>query len=396
MSLSPELNALFTQVGPGTPCGELLRRYWMPVAPAAEITAERPKKRLRILGEDLVLFRDGSGRLGLLPEHCPHRHASLAFGFVEADGLRCPYHGWKFAADGTCIDQPFEPANSKLRALACQPSYPVQQLAGILFAYLGPGPAPLLPRWETLVRTDGTRSITVLPLHNCNWLQAQENSHDPVHTFYLHGKMLEAQGMQERFRAEIAYYTRPIQDFGFELCREPAWTGIRKIRVWGGERPEREAGHPAIFPNILIAPQGTRIATHFRVPVDDRHTSIIMAEFEPARDGATAAQSDAEIPVTYLPHPQRPDRDYDLTRFEYQDLMAWETQGPVFDRTTELLGASDRGITMFRNLLREQIELVQGGGEPAGVIRDPALNETIRCTIHDGTARMARELEKVK
>jgi 5,5'-dehydrodivanillate O-demethylase len=396
MSLSPELNALFTQVGPGTPCGELMRRYWMPVAPANEITAERPKKRLRILGEDLVLFRDGSGRYGLLPERCPHRHASLAFGFVEADGLRCAYHGWKFAADGSCIDQPFEPANSKLRALACRPSYPVQQLAGLLFAYLGPAPAPLLPRWETLVRTDGTRTITVLPLHNCNWLQAQENSHDPVHTFYLHGKMLEAQGMQEQFRAEIAYYTRPIQDFSFELNRGPAWTGIRKIRVWGGDKPEREAGHPAIFPNILIAPQGTRIATHFRVPVDDRHTYIIMAEFEPTRDGSEVVQSDAEIPVTYLPHPLRPDRDYDLTRFEYQDLMAWETQGAVFDRPAELLGASDRGITMFRNLLREQIELVTSGGEPAGVIRDPALNEMIRFTIHDGTARMARELQGTK
>ena len=155
--LSREDNELLTRVGPGTPCGEVLRRYWMPVCPAAEITPDKPKRRVRILGENLVLFRDGKGRFGLLPEHCPHRHASLYFGFVEEDGLRCAYHGWKFDVAGTCLEQPFEPANSPLKAEACRRAYPVQQLAGILFAYLGPDPAPLLPHWETLVRTDGTR-----------------------------------------------------------------------------------------------------------------------------------------------------------------------------------------------------------------------------------------------
>src|ERR1700675_4155172 len=142
--LSRDDNELLTQVGPGTPGGELLRRYWMPVGPAAEITAEKPKKRLRILGEDLVLFRDGRGRFGLLPEHCPHRHASLYFGFVEEDGVPSAYHGWKLDAAGKCLEQPFEPANSPLKAEACRRAYPVQQLAGILFAYLGPDPAPLL------------------------------------------------------------------------------------------------------------------------------------------------------------------------------------------------------------------------------------------------------------
>jgi 5,5'-dehydrodivanillate O-demethylase oxygenase subunit len=394
MALSRELNEQFTQVGKGTPGGELLRRYWFPVCPANELTAERPKKRVRLLGEDLVLFRDGGGRYGLLPEHCPHRKASLAFGFVEADGLRCAYHGWKFAVDGACLEQPFEPEGSKLRGLAARTSYPVQQLAGLLFAYLGPAPAPLLPRWETLVRRDGTRATNVLPLHRCNWLQAQENSHDPVHTHYLHGRMLSEQepAVREKYKAEIAYFLRPIQEFSFELCREAAWTGIRKVRVFGGDRPEHEAGHPAIFPNILIAPQGLAIGTHFRVPVDDEHTYIIIQEFTPAADGAEVEQSDAEIPVNYLPHPLRPDGSYDLTRFEFQDLMAWETQGKVFDRSEELLGASDRGITMFRNLLREQIALVGEGKEPAGVIRDPALNDSIRFTIHDGTAKLARAM----
>lgn len=394
MALSRELNSRLTQVGKGTPCGELLRRYWMPVCPASEITAERPKKRVRIMGEDLVLFRDGTGRYGLLPEHCPHRHASLYFGFVEEDGLRCAYHGWKFAADGECIEQPFEPAGSKLKALACRTSYPVRQLAGILFAYLGPAPAPLLPRWETLVRKDATRHINVLPLHHCNWLQAQENSLDPVHTYYLHGRQLVEQGMQETFAAAIAYYMRPIEDFSFELCREPAWTGIRKVRVYGGERPEREVGHPAVFPNILIVPQGPVMGTQFRVPVDDEHTYIMIVETKYTDDGSIVDQKDEDVTATYWPHPLRPNGDYDLTRFEYQDLMAWETQGPTYDRSTELLGASDKGITMLRKLLREQIDLVEAGNEPDGVIRDPSVNEMIALTLSQGQAQIAREMRR--
>jgi 5,5'-dehydrodivanillate O-demethylase oxygenase subunit len=396
MSVSRDLNEMLTKVGPGTPCGNLLRRYWMPICPAAEITPERPKKRVRVMGEDLVLFRDGRGRLGLIPEHCPHRHASLYFGFAEEDGLRCAYHGWKFATTGECIEQPFEPPNSMLKKRACRPAYPVGQLAGILFAYLGPAPAPLLPRWETLVRKDGTRSIVVLPLHRNNWLQAQENSHDPVHTFYLHGGLMKAHRKDDRFAADVAYFDRPIEAFDFDLCYEPAWCGIRKRRVFGGERPERELGHPAIFPNILIAPQGQRLATHFRLPVDDETTYIIWVEFTATRDGSEVEQSDDEIPVTYLPHPLRPDGEYDLTTFVNQDLMAWETQGPTFDRSTEMLGASDRGITMYRKLLREQIEKVARGEEPDGLVRDPALNEMIRFTFSTGQAGIFREMEEAK
>lgn len=396
MSISREQNELFTQVGPGTPCGNLLRRYWMPVCPASEITDERRKKRVRIMGEDLVLFRDGAGRFGLLPEQCPHRRASLYFGFAEDDGLRCAYHGWKFATTGECVEQPFEPANSVLKKRACRAGYPVEQLAGVLFAYLGPEPAPLLPRWETLVRTDGTRSISVLPLHNCNWLQAQENSHDPVHTFYLHGGLMKAHRKDNRYAADIAYFDRPIESFDFDLCYEPAWCGIRKRRNFGGDRPERELGHPAIFPNILIAPQAKRLATHFRLPVDDEHTYILWVEFTPTPDGSDVAQSDAEIPVTYLPHPLRPDGEYDLTTFVNQDLMAWETQGPVFDRTTELLGASDRGITLYRKLLREQIEKAGRGEDPDGLVRDPRLNEIIRFTFSTGQAAVAQEIETAK
>jgi 5,5'-dehydrodivanillate O-demethylase oxygenase subunit len=393
MALTEELNRTLTQVGAGTPGGELLRRYWMPLCPASELTAERPKKRVRVMGEDLVLFRTRTGAFGLIPERCPHRHVSLYHGFVEDDGLRCAYHGWKYAPGGECIDQPFEPADSKLKALACRPAYAVQALCGILFGYLGPAPAPELPRWETLVRKDGTREIDVMPVHHCNWVQVQENSHDPVHTYYLHGQMLVEQGLAEQFKAEVAYYLRPIEDYSFSLCREATWTGIRKVRTFGGERPESEVGHPAVFPNILIVPTPGAISTQFRTPIDDEHTYQIRVAFSPAKDGSLIEQADDDIPVTYHPHPARPDGEYDLTNFGNQDLMAWESPGPIFDRSQELLGASDAGITMFRKLLREQIKRVQDGDEPDGVIRDPALNQIIAFTMSEGQAEMMRELD---
>jgi len=393
MSMSRELHELLTQVGPETPGGKLLRHYWMPIAAAAEMTADRPKKRLRVLGEDLVLFRDAQGRLGLIPEHCPHRKCSLYFGFAEDDGLRCAYHGWKFSTEGECIEQPFEPPNSNLRKLAQRPPYKVEELAGILFAYMGPLPAPLLPRWETMVRKDGLRSVVVMSLHEHNWLQAQENSHDPTHPFYLHAELMKRHRHDDRFKAEVAYFSRPLEGFEFEVRHEPAWIGLMKKRVFADQTVEQESGNPAIFPNVLVAPHGKQIVIHWRTPVDDEHTNIFWLEFTPTKDGREVEQRNDEIPVRYAPHPKRPDGDYDLTTFEYQDQMAWETQGPLVDRETELLGTSDRGIIAFRKLLREQIEKVQRGEEPDGLIRDPALNECISFNISTSQGTLRRMME---
>ena len=157
--LTPEENALLTRIGPGTPCGDLLRRYWHPVALASELTEERPKRRLKVLGEELVLFRDHSGGYGLLGEHCAHRGTSLYYGFIEQGGLRCPYHGWLYDGTGACIEQPFEPQQSMMKYAIHQPAYPVEELAGILFAYLGPvDKKPLLPHWDVLVWEGGQRA----------------------------------------------------------------------------------------------------------------------------------------------------------------------------------------------------------------------------------------------
>jgi 5,5'-dehydrodivanillate O-demethylase len=379
-------NDLMTRVGPGTPAGTLLRRYWHPICPAAELMGDKPKKRIRLLGEDLVLFRDGGGRVGLLPEQCPHRSASLYYGFVEDDGLRCPYHGWKFDVTGQCLEQPFEPDNAALKRKACQRPYRVQQLGGLLWAYLGPDPAPLLPRWHPLVSLEGKRRITILPQLQCNWLQIMENSVDTTHTYYLHGHMMHTLGMGDK----AAYYYRPIQDYEFEVVKEDTWTGVRKVRIYGGERAEKELGHPVIFPCILMSPQRQFLMTHFRVPVDDTHTYIVRYEFKP---GETSDGSDLENPpIEYVKPFKNEDGEFHLQTFGSQDAMAWETQGAVTDRSRELLGKSDRGIALYRRMLKEQIAAVQAGKEPAGLIRDPSKNREIVIQVSQGQARMAREM----
>src|SRR5215471_941930 len=179
--LAKEMNERLTQVSLGTPMGELMRRYWHPIAASQELdkTPFRTKP-IRVLGEDLVLFRDRSGKLGLIERFCPHRRVDLAIGVVEQDGLRCQYHGWKFDHTGTCVEQPFEDTvhpEDNFRAKCGIAGYAVEELAGLVFAYLGPRPAPLLPRWEPLVWDNAVRDIAFTELP-CNWLQCQENSLD--------------------------------------------------------------------------------------------------------------------------------------------------------------------------------------------------------------------------
>lgn len=384
--LSQNENELLTQIGPGTPAGNLLRRYWHPICPVNELSTKTHKKRIRILGENLVLFRDGKGRMGLVAEQCPHRRASLYYGFVEDDGLRCAYHGWKFDTSGQCIEQPFEPATSPLKTEICQPAYQVQQLAGMFWGYLGPQPAPLLPRWEPLVSTAGPRRIFVLPQLACNWLQCMENSVDTTHTYYLHGHMMVMQGKGE----QASYYYRPIKDYDFEVVKEDTWAGVRKIRTYGGDKAEKELGHPLIFPCILLSPQREHLVMHYRVPVDDTHTQIYRMEFTPGGD--TTGMDWDNPPVDYSRALKDENGEFLLDSFTSQDAMAWETQGPVVDRSMENLGTSDRGVILYRRMLQEQIAAVQQGKEPLGIVRDAKKNEMIVIRVSEGQARMARKV----
>ena len=372
--ITREENDRMTQVGPGTPGGTLLRRYWHPVAAAVELTAEAPIKRVRIMGEDLVLFRDKSGGYGLVGEHCPHRAASLAFGRVEEEGIRCPYHGWKFARDGRCLETPAEPAASPLKQETPAKAYPVRRLGGLLFAYMGPLPAPALPHWDVLAWSHGKRWILKFPVLECNWLQAAENAVDSSHVYWLHGAKT---------------------DLGFDAYKEehefvPFEYGIMKRRLLPPKEPggpKQVDQHPLLFPSTLRhvlgktptgAPEKSRESLlnrghrhgfvhdlQFRVPIDDHRTLSYLVFFQASESERMAPEDD--VPVSDFPM-RRDDGEYRLDTVFAQDVMAWETQGSILDRTEEHLGVSDIGIVKLRRLLLEQIGLVEKGGTPMGVI----------------------------
>jgi 5,5'-dehydrodivanillate O-demethylase oxygenase subunit len=367
-----EQNEMFTRVGPGTPGGELLRRYWQPVACAAEVTKEAPITKIRVLGEDLVLYRMTTGEYGLINERCPHRLASLVNGRVDAEGIRCPYHGWKFDPAGRCLETPNEPPNSKLKeAVKKQRAYPVRKLGGMLFAYMGPDPVPALPRWDVLVWDFGRRWIEKHDVLQCNWLQAQENSVDPSHLYWLHGSF----GM--------AHLATTVDGFQEEHEFVPFEYGIMKRRITpskkAGEGPKIDQ-HPLLFPNILrhVSRRGPGLYEHnlqYRIPIDDTHTQVYAVRFENC-EGVTMSP-DVDAPVEPYEFRDAAGK-YRLDKVLVQDSMCWESQGEVVDRSLETLGAADRGIVMLRRMLKEQIEVVQKGGSPLGFIprdQEPSIIE---------------------
>ncbi|WP_329110666.1 Rieske 2Fe-2S domain-containing protein [Micromonospora sp. NBC_01699] len=377
--LSAEQNDFLCRVGPGTPAGELLRRYWHPIAVAEDLSAQRRTKRVRVLGEDLVLYLTDDDTYALVQEQCAHRRVSLYYGFVEGCALRCPYHGWKYDRDGQCLEQPFEQDNRRARERVRIAAYPVRRYRGLLFAYLGPGEPPVLPRWDVLERTDGELTLYVEEDLQCNWLQPMENAVDTVHTYWLHGHTMHLKGIDKG-----QYYYRPIEKYSFELVE---W-GILKRRVYRDrvtDELEEEQGHPLVFPNILRLPEGPRQALHWRVPVDDERTMLFRAGLLPDAPGREREHT-GEPTVERIARELTPDGDHAMNTFSSQDRMAWETQGAIYDRTKENLGAEDKGIAMYRRLLREQIGNVQAGADPMGVIRDPA-KAVITFEVSTGQAR---------
>ncbi len=371
--LTREENEMLTRVGPGTPAGELLRCYWQAVAAAGELTEENPIKAVKILGEELVVFRDKGGRYGLVRERCPHRSASLAFGRVDEEGIRCPYHGWKFDIGGRCLEQPAEPAGSTFKDRIKHTAYPVEKLGGLLFGYMGPEPRPLLPRWDVLAWENGKRWIEVQSILQCNWLQPMENSVDPSHLYWLHGAsahLAEAVGRYEEKHEFIPF------EYGVMKRRT---TPAKK----SGDKPQVDQ-HPLIFPNTLRhvlktkAEGKIRHNVQIRVPVDDGHTQVYVVYFEPL--DAVRSPADQNAPFEYFPLRDEQGQ-YRLEQVLVQDAMAWESQGAVTNRTREHLGVGDEGIIAFRKLLREQVEIVQKGGSPLGLVRDPKKNRIIEFDV---------------
>lgn len=376
--LSIQENEALTRVGPGTPMGELMRRYWHPIAPTAELE-ERPTKEFRLLGEDLVLYKDRSGRYGLIDRYCPHRRVNLAYGIPEEHGLRCMYHGWLFDESGKCTEQPFEETvhpDGRFKEKVKVAGYPVQELAGLLWTYLGPQPAPELPRWEPLIWDNSVRDIAIAELP-CNWLQCQENSLDPVHVEWLHSyyAMYTKQG--------VHFGGRPVdlprhQKIGFSVFDH----GIIKRRVFEGyteEDDDWKHGHPAIFPNILIVGSDASVTLQFRVPVDDEKTYHVSVYVWQAAPGHTAPVQE-RVPYRYVALTDEEGR-YLTNMLFNQDYMTWISQGRIAAREREKLGESDRGVILLRRQLREQMDIVADGGDPMNVLRDPERARAVRTPL---------------
>src|SRR3984957_15689681 len=267
--LTEEQNVLLTGVGPGTPMGDLLRRYWMPIAGVSEFD-KLSIKPLRLFGEDLVLYRDMSGTFGLVDRHCPHRRADLSYGFVEDCGIRCNYHGWHFDEQGSCIEQPFEDTahpEARFRDKVRIAAYPVEAKGGLLWAYLGPQPVPLLPTWEPFTWQNGFVQIVFSKIP-CNWLQCQENSIDPVHFEWMH------RNWTTRLNGEIGNYGKKHVKIDFKEF-EYGFTYHRLVEGMPDAHERWTVGRVCLWPNCL----GPNQHFEWRVPIDDENTLFVQWHF---------------------------------------------------------------------------------------------------------------------
>jgi 5,5'-dehydrodivanillate O-demethylase len=331
---------------------------------------------VRLLGEDLVLFKDRQGKLGLIKEQCPHRRASFAHGIPTQNGIRCPYHGWEFSAQGKCLSQPNEPDNPVFRDKVATDAYPVEEIGGLLFAYLGPQPAPLLPRFDGFVAEGAIRMMgrALLPV---NWLQIMENSLDPIHTEWLHGHHYEFLKEQEGVKVAISTRHEKIDFREFEF-------GITKHRLLAGHSEDGDdwrIGHPVVFPNILAVGNGDETSRYYsfqmRVPVDNEHTMHLWYNaYVPPKSATVPPHLRERVHVYDVPF--RDERgDFIVDNIDGQDMMAWITQGTIADRTSENLGASDKGVAMYRRVLKRELKKIEEGQDPIGIVRDSQRNVRI-------------------
>ena len=378
--MTKDENDLLTQVGPGTPCGELMRRYWQPGALSEELPRDGAPLPVRLLGEDLVMFRDNEGRPGLLGLHCSHRGADLSYGRVEDGGLRCIYHGWLYNIHGRCLDQPGEPGEGEHRDAIRHTAYPCEERAGVIFTYMGPGEPPLLPNYDFLTLPDDRVAVNKL-YHDCNYLQGNEGNIDLLHVPFLHySKQDLVEGQRELCRRGafpgMETFEAELIGVGLRFCR------VRKL----DDRQTYIRAATFVLPNFTVVPGGY---PNWHVPIDDTHHWKYTYTINPEGplDRETVRDRSSQITDGYMPVRNKANRYMQDRKsmksesysgigvnFQMHDVFATEGLGAVQDRTKEHLVASDTPIVVSRKILMNAIKDVQEGREPPGVVRDPGKN----------------------
>ena len=375
----PKEDEYLTHVGQGTPAGEYLRRYWQPVAYLQQLT-DLPL-RLEIMGEELVLFRDGRGALGLLELHCSHRGTSLEFGLIEERGIRCCYHGWLFDVQGGILETPLEPPGSTLKDRLCHGAYPVRERNGIVFAYMGPpDKMPEFPTFDLFGLPGYTLEQAELPgidsRRPCNWLQIVDNFLDPLHEEILHAGISGIQFLNKEDNPleELAiigrgeYVETPIGVMTLDIRRVDDYVWVRNIEY--------------IYPNMIVLSETPAFPPQFppgqmevhEVPyiitwsVPENDTSTLRFGYVRTPVGEANAYFTTPFPAAYSGRGGRTYEDQQRTPGDYE---AQVSQRPIARHALEHLGVSDRGITLYRREMRKAIAAVGRGEDPQGIVREP-------------------------
>jgi phthalate 4,5-dioxygenase oxygenase subunit len=390
--LSQEENELICRVGPGTPMGNLFREYWLPAMLSSEIPSpDSDPVRVLLLGEQLIAFRDTNGQVGLLANNCPHRGASLFFGRNEENGLRCVYHGWKFDAQGNCIDMPNEPAESDFRTKVRATAYPCRERGGVVWTYMGPlSVPPPLPDIEANMLPDGQWQADAV-MRECSWAQALEGDIDTSHLGFLHMGALDAANMQP---GTFGYYTVKDRRPHYAIVDTDGGT------MYGAYRP---AEPPMVywriaqflFPFYALIPSGVlgrEVLTRAWVPMDDEHTMYFNMGAPGTTRGMDFAQAlpnttdwfgrfrlrDTSANDYHIDRAlQRSKKSYTgLNSIHLEDQAITESMGPILDRTNEHLGAADTMVIRTRRRLLAAARALADSGTPPPGAEDPTVYRT--------------------
>jgi phthalate 4,5-dioxygenase len=392
---------VLTRTDPRTPGGDLLRRYWQPAALSEELPVGGAPIPVRLMGEDLVLFRDETGKPGLLGLHCSHRGADLSYGRLEDGGLRCLYHGWLFDRAGRCLEQPGEPAGSTFHERIKHPSYPCLERSDVIWTYLGPGEPPEFPNYEFLI-VPNEHVFAIKLYHECNWLQGNEGNIDLLHLSFLHhlaSRSANGDGHVERISGQGAAphqeaVEADVMDFGLRVC---------KIRSLNEQQKQFYlctfiAPCAYAFPGNVSGDDGFSVNWH--VPIDDEHhwkyTFIFSRERALDKDGIRSRRQSMNDGYRSTRNPaNRYLQDREEMKissysgmgmvFQAHDMCATEGMGHIQDRSHEHLTARDTPMVLARRQLLKAIVDIQEGRDPLGVIRDPARNRFPRLFARNDT-----------